>query len=529
MSINMNTDNKSHYDVFIAGGGIVACTFARLLVDAGFSVAIADAGNFESRRAGENHKNHWKHQRNLVHYGHFVKGEMYRASVPPAYTSSTRNMLNPSQDPAKNLPGAVVAYVVGGMAVHWTCAIPRHNEDLERIKFIPSEDWEDLYAEAELRLNRNTDVFSESIRHKVLKRYLRERNWMVEDTPLAAKRREDNAEFVDFTGADTVLKDLAEPGTHENFTILPQHRVTNLVSEGGRVKKAKVREIITGQDRHISADVFIVAAGWLHTAQILWNSEIHRGENSSLGRYITDHTFTACTVLLKKEIEKEMVAETKRVAHDSVNLNQDSMPVPMKDPPPHMYIPVSKERPWHSMIFRESFQFDPLPEDVDDRRIVDLKWFGMIEPNRENHITFSSENRDMLGMPQPTFHINLSDEDKHRQDRMMAHMQEIALDLGGYLPGPQNDPQKYEAKVIPLGASTHTMGATRMGPDDDGGKTSVVDTHSKVWGFDNLYLGGNNLIPTANASNPTLTSIALAIRAARQIAAQNGSGGSFKA
>ena len=71
---------------------------------------------------------------------------------------------------------------------------------------------------------------------------------------------------------------------------------------------------------------------------------------------------------------------------------------------------------------------------------------------------------------------------------------------------------------MPNGSSLHYQGTLRMGDADDG--TSVADPWSRVWGYDHLVVGGNALIPTATAMNPTLMSVAIAVRGARKAAEQ---------
>jgi choline dehydrogenase-like flavoprotein len=66
----------------------------------------------------------------------------------------------------------------------------------------------------------------------------------------------------------------------------------------------------------------------------------------------------------------------------------------------------------------------------------------------------------------------------------------------------------------PLGTG-HLFGSCRMGAHDDG--TSVADPTGMVWGVEGLHLATNGLIPTRLAVNPTLTTAALALRAAERL------------
>jgi choline dehydrogenase-like flavoprotein len=128
-------------------------------------------------------------------------------------------------------------------------------------------------------------------------------------------------------------------------------------------------------------------------------------------------------------------------------------------------------------------------------------------PRVEDGVTFDDDELDYRGFPNMTIEYELTDAEQPEIDEARARIRRAAAALGT----PVADP-----RLLPNGSSLHFMGTMRMGPVDDG--TSVADPWSHVWGFDNLVVGGNALIPTANTMNPTLTSMAIAVRGAERVA-----------
>ena len=527
-------------DVLIVGSGPVGSTFARKLVEAGRSVFMVDMGAQHSRRPGEHLKNSFLYQRNVDLFASVIRGHLHNLSIPtndqPVMTLDpgafhydsarfrgfTLNNQNPDQDPDTNLPGAGVTYAVGGMTTHWTCATPRHHPTLERSDVYPDAEWDRLYDQGEKLLNTHKHEFDDSIRHVVVRDALQEEfselpeGYGVQNLPLAVERRKDNPRFVHWTCTDTVLGPLADGDqSEEPFILKPEHRCTRLVpsSDGSRVEYAEIQNLMEWETIHVKANTYIVCCNAYLTPQVLYNSGIRP---APLGRFLTEQPMAFCQIVLNQDIvdrilENPRFADRVR-AHMEQNPN-DPVPIPEEEPEPQAWIPVSDDRPWHCQIHRDAFSYGDVAPNVDSRLVVDLRWFGIVEPHPDSRIYFSDEHLDSFGMPQPTFEWILDEEDRRKQHRMMADMVRAASALGGFLPG--SEPQ-FVAPGLPL----HTTGTTRMGtsPDD-----SVVDENSQVWGMENLYLGGNGLIPRGSASNPTLTSVAMAVRAAEHIIQSEGS------
>ena len=148
------------------------------------------------------------------------------------------------------------------------------------------------------------------------------------------------------------------------------------------------------------------------------------------------------------------------------------------------------------------------PETQNPKHIVGLGWGCLKEVQYADCIEFSETETDWLGMPKMNFKFAYTEGDKKAIEQAKAMQTQAAQAFGKVI-------KDGDQTLMPAGTSLHYEGTTRMGETNDG--TSVCDTYSQVWGFDNLFVGGNGVIPMATTSNPTLTSVAMAVRAAEKV------------
>ncbi|MFN0007224.1 MAG: GMC family oxidoreductase [Planctomycetota bacterium] len=133
--------------------------------------------------------------------------------------------------------------------------------------------------------------------------------------------------------------------------------------------------------------------------------------------------------------------------------------------------------------FRLSYSTETLPESV-------------------NRVTLSNE-RDGLGIPRPRIDFRLSDYNRR------------AFEMGRRVIGTLFERLSASEVIFPsdaysYSAANHIMGTCRMGTDP---RSSVVDTFGQSHDHPNLFIIGGSMFPTCGTANPSLTIVALTLRA----------------
>lgn len=497
-------------DVAIVGSGPAGATYARVLSERapGATVALFEVGPTVTDPPGAHVKNiadpvdraraqtrsegpHAKDSEDRV--GGIVKTSQRRAR-PGTFLLETGYQVE-GED---GLPVAAMSSNVGGMAAHWTGACPRPN-DSERIAVLDADGvLDELLAEGERLLGVTTDAFDSSPYADIVRDRLaaaedarRTASTRVQRMPLAVHRRDDGN--LVWSGSDVVFGDI----TRDNgrFTLFDESLVTRVLVEDDRAAGVVVTDRRTGESFEVRAQFVVVAADALRTPQLLWASGVRP---EALGRYLNDQAQIVFAVRIR-----DLEPAAGDDGPGSTGLSEYSGVT---------WVPFTDDMPFHGQVM----QLDASPVKLADDdpaapgSIVGLGLFCAKDLQASDRLEFSDAQSDGYGMPAMTVHYTLTP----RDEAVIARAKEEIVRLGKAVGEPLDD----RPFVMPLGASLHYQGTTRLGEADDG--TSVCSPEGEVWGVNGLFVAGNGVIPTATACNPTLTGVALAVHGGRTIASR---------
>jgi len=496
-------------DVAIVGSGPTGAAYARILSEEapGVTIAMFEVGPTVSDPPGA-------HVKNIEDAA--ARAAAQRASEGPGAGADTVNSPGavksgerrarpgtflleegyafPGED---GLPVAAMSSNVGGMSAHWTGACPRPGGG-ERIGFLP--DLDDLLDDADRLLGVTTDAFDGAPFTGLVRDRLaaavdhgRDPAARVQRMPLAVHRRPDGR--LVWSGSDVVFGDVTR--ANPDFRLHDESLVTRVLVDGGRASGVRVRDLRTGEEHEVRARAVVVAADALRTPQLLWASGIRP---EALGRYLNDQTQVVFASRIR-DVEPDEGAEESAPAEGGLS-EQSGV----------SWVPYTDEQPFHGQIMQLDASPIPLAEDdpVVPGSIVGLGLFCAKDLQRDDRVEFGDGEVDAYGMPAMRIHYRLTE----RDHEVLELAREEIVRLGAAVGDPL-DPRPF---TMPLGASLHYQGTTRMGERNDG--ESVCSTDSELWEAPGVFVAGNNVIPTATACNPTLTSVALAVRGARAVARQ---------
>ncbi|WP_221584664.1 GMC oxidoreductase [Microbacterium sp. G2-8] len=399
-----------------------------------------------------------------------------------------------TQPEEDGLPVAAFSSNVGGMGAHWTAACPRPG-DSERIGFLDGEGvLDELLAEGDRLLGVTADAFDAAPFSGLVRERLaavvddgRPSDRRVQRMPLAVHRRDDGR--LAWSGSDVVLGDITR--ANPRFSLVDDSLVTRILLANGAASGVEVRDRRSGETHEITARHVVVAADALRSPQVLWASGIRP---AALGRYLNDQT------------QIVFASRLRDVAGGSAPRGDGAL----SETSGVSWVPFTDELPFHGQIMQWDTSPIPLADDdpIVPGSIVGLGLFCAKDLQASDRVAFHETAVDAYGMPAMRIHYTLTDCDRAVIARAKDEIVRLGCAVGEPLDG---DPF-----VLPLGSSLHYQGTVRMGTSDDG--ASVCDPFSEVWEAPGVFVAGNGVIPTSTACNPTLTSVALAVRGARRIA-----------
>jgi gluconate 2-dehydrogenase alpha chain len=305
--------------------------------------------------------------------------------------------------------------------------------------------------------------------------------------------------------------------------IRPESVAVELVLDGSGTRAEGVRYLdADGVARVVTARAVVIAGGAFETPRFLLRSGV--GNSSDLvGRHLMFHLQTIALGFFPFRLHAFKGRDVTHLMDDPIVGDAVSAAAARDAGLPYLRGGIV-EHGGSGQVIMEALHLPPgemhsaLMADSPTRdKMVAFTMQGEDLPQATNRVDLDPGVRDVWGFP--AGRITYS---PHAHDAVCAHhwaprLERVMTEAGAtgtsWVTSP-GTPGSRAPDLEPI--SKHWMGTTRMGSD---AATSVCDPWQRLWDVDNVVVADSSVFPTSTGYGPTLTLVALAIRASRALAA----------
>ncbi|WP_227935512.1 GMC oxidoreductase [Alkalihalobacillus deserti] len=454
---------KIHYDVIIigsgAGGGAALWRLCEQWQNEGKRIAVLERGD-------------------LLLPTHV-------ANLPTAKTAG-KFLQNPAfhiprAEEWPEFPGAKQFFGLGGRTLQWGGAVPRFHPADFREWPLKLDDLVQYYQIAEQVMKVTTAFIRDSDLHYTLLERLRKNGYHDATTiPRTLDLHESEYGQIRSNVLFSSIEFIAWAFNWNPFDLAVRANVVKILHENGKARGVQVMSPDL-KSYTIHGKNVVVSGSTFETPRLLLHSGI---PGKAIGRYLINHSFVSTRGFVAREDFEEVLGIA------------------------NILLPSSKERPYQIQVHGPfpyefyAYETKPLMTELE----ISLFGFGIVEPNRDNRVVLDQTNVDTYGVPKLNVHFSYGAQDLAVIEQMVDEMHKAIESM--------NLDNITSPCLFPPGLDFHEAGTCRMGIDPS---TSVTNEFGQVHGMSGLFVADNSILPFMGGANPTLTTIAIAMRTADYI------------